>query len=164
MPQKFKKWLTFTLRWGIAVVGIWLVIRQMSMYDRVWVIEGNRLVPQKLQSAVGSDVREGQSFRLHDGREVAWDQTASKPERKEVAIKTDDGKEQARLIGVDLRGDLNKKPQAARFYVVTKDAGGVEQGRWVSSGCWQSGTTCACRTRASRSAWCTWPSRPSRCC
>jgi glycosyltransferase 2 family protein len=34
---RIKKWSLFTLRWGIAVVGIWYVVRNISLHDTVWV-------------------------------------------------------------------------------------------------------------------------------
>jgi hypothetical protein len=37
MSTRTKKWLKTTLRWGIAVFGIWYVVSNMSWYDRVLV-------------------------------------------------------------------------------------------------------------------------------
>jgi hypothetical protein len=35
MKKHVKKWSLFTLRWGIAVVGIWYVVKNISLHDRV---------------------------------------------------------------------------------------------------------------------------------
>lgn len=33
--KTLQKWVLFTLRWGIAVVGIWYVVKNISLHDRV---------------------------------------------------------------------------------------------------------------------------------
>ena len=35
MQPAAKQWLRFSLRWGIAVLGIWFVVRNISLYDTV---------------------------------------------------------------------------------------------------------------------------------
>ena len=37
--QKLKRWLTFAVRWGIAVAGIYIVLANISFYDRVQVLD-----------------------------------------------------------------------------------------------------------------------------
>src|SRR5437868_1502459 len=91
MSQKVKKWLTFSLRWGIAVVGIWLVIRQISLYDRIWVIQNNQLVSQRLWQEVSAATEQAQEYRTFDpadpaGKMVPRSMTANKPEKKEVRL------------------------------------------------------------------------------
>ena len=39
--QQLKKWLTFSLRWGIAVVGIWWVLSQITWRDRVTLLDAS---------------------------------------------------------------------------------------------------------------------------
>ena len=39
--KKFWDYAKFLLRWGIAVLGIWYVISQISWYDRVLVVWPN---------------------------------------------------------------------------------------------------------------------------
>ena len=45
MSSTAKHWLKFTLRWGIAVFGIWYVISNMSLRDRVFIL--NAQIEQK---------------------------------------------------------------------------------------------------------------------
>lgn len=130
MNQRAKKWITFSLRWGIAVVGIWLVLRQISLYDRVWVIQNNQLVSQRLWQSVSASSEQAQEYRVYDpadsaGKVIPRSTTANKPEKKEVALKTN--ALAAQLIGVDLSGDLSNEPKLVRLYVVENG-----QGRWIS--------------------------------
>ena len=39
--KNIKKWSLFTLRWGIAVVGIWYVVKNISIHDRVLISDPN---------------------------------------------------------------------------------------------------------------------------
>ena len=41
MNQKAKKWLTFTVRWGIAVAGIWYVLAQTPFHDELLIYPPN---------------------------------------------------------------------------------------------------------------------------
>src|SRR5688572_29419265 len=38
-----KRWVKFVQRWGIAVVGIWWVLSNISLYDRVMVLGPNNV-------------------------------------------------------------------------------------------------------------------------
>ena len=49
--QKARKWLTFALRWGIAIAGIALVVSNISVYDRVQVLDPATNTIQKLRVA-----------------------------------------------------------------------------------------------------------------
>jgi uncharacterized protein (TIRG00374 family) len=37
--QKIKRWLTFAVRWGIAIAGIYIVLSNISFHDRVAVVD-----------------------------------------------------------------------------------------------------------------------------
>jgi uncharacterized protein (TIRG00374 family) len=41
--QKAKKWITFTLRWGIAALGIWWVLAKTPFRDRLLLVEGDQI-------------------------------------------------------------------------------------------------------------------------
>ena len=93
--QHALKWLKFVLRWGIAVVGIWLVVQQIYLNDRVWVIQNGQLVPYRLWQPTPGNPNEKQQFRIEEagkaeGRLVDWDQTANKPDQKTVKITAPD--------------------------------------------------------------------------
>ena len=49
--QKLKRWLTFAVRWGIAIAGIALVVSNISVYDRVQVLDPATKTVQKLRVA-----------------------------------------------------------------------------------------------------------------
>jgi len=124
--QRALKWLKFILRWGIAVVGIWLVVQQIYLNDRVWVIENDQLVAKRLWQAAPANPNEPQTFRVEDakvkkpeGLPVVWDATANKPDLKSVKISAPGGKTiEVPLIGLDIRGDLNKARRPDRLFVI----------------------------------------------
>lgn len=39
MSPTTKKWLKFTIRWSIAIVGIWYVLANINLYDRVMIVD-----------------------------------------------------------------------------------------------------------------------------
>lgn len=47
--QKVKGWLTFSVRWGIAIAGIALVVSNISVYDRVQILDPATNAVQKLR-------------------------------------------------------------------------------------------------------------------
>ncbi len=47
--QRVKKWLTFAVRWGIAIAGIYLVLSNISFHDRVQVLDPDTKTIQKLR-------------------------------------------------------------------------------------------------------------------
>jgi uncharacterized protein (TIRG00374 family) len=103
MSQKRKKWLTFILRWGIAVVGIWWVLSQITWRDRVTTLSAlNRPVPQRLADVPPLDA---QQFKLLDGHTVDRSELISLPDQKSVTL-TD--KSTAELLGLDLSPDLKR--------------------------------------------------------
>jgi uncharacterized protein (TIRG00374 family) len=94
--QPLKKWLTFAVRWGIAVAGIALVLSKMSFYDRVRVLDPATNTIQMLR--VLNDGKDGdlEFAVVPDGggppvtvpREALW----VRPDRKSVPIRFADGK------------------------------------------------------------------------
>jgi len=129
--QRVMGWVKFTLRWGIAVVGIWLVVQQIYLHDRVWVIQGDQLVPRVLTQPLPANANEPQEFKTDQGP-VKWDQTANKPDLKTVKVRTPAGVTDAPLVGLDLRGDLNK-PRLERVFVIAPDPASPRSnvGQWV---------------------------------
>jgi hypothetical protein len=103
MTPKAKKYLTFILRWTIAVVGIWWVLSQITWRDRVTTLNAqNRPVSQRLANTPPLDA---QQFKLLDGRTIDRAQLISLPDQKSVTL-TD--KSTAELLGLDLSPDLRR--------------------------------------------------------
>src|SRR5947207_11123203 len=64
MSTRTKKWLKNSIRWGIAIFGIWYVISNISWYDRV-LVPGNGGWPVALRLAAPAD-EESAEFKVFD--------------------------------------------------------------------------------------------------
>ncbi len=66
-PQRsaFGKWTRFVLRWGIAVVGIWWVLSNLSLHDRVTIASPVNGWPIAARLAVPA-TEDSQSFQIID--------------------------------------------------------------------------------------------------
>ena len=91
MKKQFKKWATFTLRWGIAVAGIWFVLSKMSFHDRVTILDGdNRPVAVRI---VDGESDSSPVFKQADGPAlISRDQVWTLPDRPSVLIHGPDRK------------------------------------------------------------------------
>jgi uncharacterized membrane protein YbhN (UPF0104 family) len=121
MAPSVKKWLTFSLRWGIAVVGIWWVISQITWRDRVTILDATNR-PVQVRLANNPHLGEGQ-FQLLDGRIVFLSDLVSEPDAKKISLA---GGQTAELLALDLTSDLKK----VRRLLVAPTAGGP--GQWVT--------------------------------
>lgn len=123
MSQKLKKWLTFSIRWGIAVVGIWWVISQITWRDRVTTLNAqNRPVIQRLADMSPLNAP---SFKTIGGNILQRSELVSQPDQKEISMDPRGGSK-VPLLAVDLSPNLKT---VNRFLVAT-GAGGA--GIWVA--------------------------------
>jgi glycosyltransferase 2 family protein len=126
MNQRVKKWLTFVLRWGIAVVGIWWVISQITWRDRVTTLDAqNRPVVERLAD---NQPLNGGSFTLLDGRVLPAGALSSLPDAKQVTLASAPRGPKAELLALDLTPDLKK---VNRLLVAPMPGG---PGEWVTPG------------------------------
>lgn len=105
MKQKFKKWAKFTLRWGIAVFGIWYVLARTSFHDRVIILDGeNRPVEVRIIEGASDSTP---FFKQADGQAlIARDQVWTLPERSSVQIEGPNGaSEKARVLAIHPKAD-----------------------------------------------------------
>ena len=122
-PQPLKKWLMFTLRWGIAVVGIWWVLSQITWRDRVTLLgANNRPVEHRLDN---NPPLESPTFKLLDGRTVSRDELVSLPDAKRVTL-LGTPPTTAELLALDLTPDLKR----VNRFLVAPTVGGP--GQWVT--------------------------------
>jgi uncharacterized protein (TIRG00374 family) len=125
LKKKAAGWLKFLLRWGIAVVGIWWVVSQMSIWDKVLVATpGDLAQPVKQYTLAGAepDATDYQAAFKVVGREqpVPRDEVLSKPAKKNERVKVwnDHGQAvEAKLLGLDFERDAQGHPYAQRLYV-----------------------------------------------
>lgn len=130
MNQRLTKWAKFTLRWGIAVVGITLVVRNMYFRDRVTFLDDQM---RPVQAAVVGRDDARQTFRVIDPRDgkhrqVARDELVNQPDRQnqQILIHADHETKKVYLLALDLSGDLKS---VNRLLVADTPDG---PGRWIS--------------------------------
>lgn len=89
--QKFKKWLTFAVRWGIAIAGIGLVLWNISFHDRVQVVDPATNTLQKLRLLTDAGETEFQFLVMPEeggsARVVSRDKLWVRPDRKHVKVR-----------------------------------------------------------------------------
>ena len=124
VSKRISKGLKFSLRWGIAVIGIWWVVSQMSFFDKVLVVNSSGIpVPMTLAEPDAQDSQE--AFHVV-GRKlpVPRSEIVNKPDRKKVQLEGQPG--EVKLLGLDIEGDLNRNPHVERLLIETP-AGG----KWI---------------------------------
>jgi len=98
MSQNTKRWLKFALRWGVAFAGIFYVVSNISLHNRVLIPDpttGRPVAVRLAKPATESDW----SFWVHDPfadpsgsvRLVARDDLLVRPDQGQVTVRLDDG-------------------------------------------------------------------------
>jgi len=114
MSPRQKKTVTFILRWGIAVAGVWYVLAKTNVQDRVLIVDAQNQprAVQVLNDAKETDAR----FQIYDPdaspheRWVARNEVWIKPDGSTFKLREADGKsKKVKLLAV-LPGE---EPQAA---------------------------------------------------
>lgn len=115
MDARVKKWASFVIRWGIAVVGIAWVLNNTSFHDRMLILDPATQRP--LEVRVLGDARDSDlTFRIVDrhsangaSRTISRDQVWTRPDRSKVKIITIKGVERSmRLLAVHPAPSLDK--------------------------------------------------------
>lgn len=97
MKPVVKKWLKTFVRWGIAIAGVWYIVANISLYDRVMIADAKdgRPMPVRLiENASESDPTYTVEMPDRSRREVAHDELLVKCELDKAVIKDGDGVEQ----------------------------------------------------------------------
>ncbi|MCC7351289.1 MAG: flippase-like domain-containing protein [Phycisphaerales bacterium] len=130
MNQRLTKWAKFTLRWGIAIVGITLVVRNMYFRDRVTFLD-DRMRP--VQAAVASRNEADKTYRVVDPRDgkyrmVGQDELVNQPDQQHQPILIQDGRgtKKVYLLALDLSPDLKS---VQKLLVADAPDG---HGRWIA--------------------------------
>ncbi|HEV7297830.1 MAG TPA: lysylphosphatidylglycerol synthase transmembrane domain-containing protein [Tepidisphaeraceae bacterium] len=111
MQPAVKKWLKFVLRWGVAVLGVWFVVRNISLYDQVRVQDpqtGRPVAVHLLEPATEHD----QTFKLADDAPagmpavVPRDQLVARSQYDRLEIITDSaGRRTVDVLGLKVPAD-----------------------------------------------------------
>lgn len=126
-----KHWALFCLRWGIAVVGVWIVLSQMSLRDRVWAILDGSNRPQRVSLAQETPDTAA-FFPIEGGPTVPASQVVNEPYTKTAELRpAGRGATKVYVLGLDLSGDLNNTPHLNRLLVA--DDPKVGPARWIDA-------------------------------
>ncbi len=129
MHNGARKWATFVLRWGVAVAGIWWVLANMSLRDKVVVLDEN-LRPVEVELAQPA-AENAASFSIIDPatrklRVVSRRETVNRPDKKNMQVVLAGEKQKALLLGLDLSDDLRR----VRRVLIEEPQ--TRHGRWIS--------------------------------
>jgi uncharacterized membrane protein YbhN (UPF0104 family) len=122
--RRLKKWLTFSLRWGIAVVGIWWVLSQITWRDRVTMLDANNRPVEK--RVADNQPLNSPQFPLLDGQTVPASALVSKPDASKVTVTTPTGLATAELLALDLTPNL----KTVNRLLIANPPGGA--GTWIT--------------------------------
>ncbi len=96
MHPATKKWLKFSLRWGIAVLGVWFVIKNISLHDTVRVLDPVQQRPVSVRLLEPAEPS-SQQFVIEDpaggpaSKTVRRDELIARSQYDHIQIKADDG-------------------------------------------------------------------------
>ena len=90
MNKQAKKWITFSLRWGIAAVGIYLVLSKTSFHDRVRTVDP-RTHELQTRRIVDGQSELAASFTVVGNPPIARDEVWTTPDLARVRIAMPDG-------------------------------------------------------------------------
>jgi hypothetical protein len=125
MNSSVKKWSLFSLRWGVAVVGIWWVVSNLSLHDHALVLDEQNVPHDEVVLRQVGKQFEVEDFRTRRTVVVDKSRLVSEPDRKTVELL--DGSV-AKMLGLDLAGDINH-PIIRRVLVQNPING---SGVWIS--------------------------------
>lgn len=124
--QKIKRWLTFAVRWGIAIAGITLVLWNISFHDRVQVLDPATKTLQKLRVLNDAGETEFQFLVMPEkggpARVVSREELWVRPDRKHVKVRLGARVAKTRLWAVR-PGDTTGAGRAVRQLLVKEPDG-----------------------------------------
>src|SRR5262245_22668703 len=133
MNPRRKKLIFFLLRWGIAAFGIWYVVANMSLRDRVLVVDSATNLPYAASLARHAD-EDAPSFEIIDPqtkaiRTVDDSEVINPASKQKLDVSIDkQTRTKADLLGMILRGDINHNPWVEKLLVKPL---GSSQGQWI---------------------------------
>ena len=109
MHHPARKWITFSLRWAIAIGGIWWVIAHMSLRDRVTILNADNLPVAVHLALPATDGENSASVVIidpvtHERRIISRKELVNLPDEKSVQLKGQS--QRLPLLAVDLSDNL----------------------------------------------------------
>jgi glycosyltransferase 2 family protein len=132
----WKQWLMFSLRWGIAVAGVWYVVAHMSIRDQAWVILNHQTeIPQQVSLEYSVPENSPTFPVLHDGKviDVPRSDVVNEPDPNIAMLVTPDGSKKVYVLGLNLTGDLNHTAKAADLLISDQPLKTATQAHWVTA-------------------------------
>lgn len=133
MSQRTKKLAITIVKWTIAIGGMAWVLSQMSLWDRVFLLNPvtNLVQPVRLAQPARETDPEFQIIDPTTRTQVAVsaDRIINPATPKKLTILVAGQKQVAQLIGARLDGDINKSPTARELLVTT---GEPPKGLWIT--------------------------------
>jgi glycosyltransferase 2 family protein len=133
MQKKSKGWLKFTLRWGIAVVGITYVLWNLHLRDRVLILdEQNRPVSVALAEPAEDDARQVTIIHPVTGEYETRQrhELVHQADRDYIHLHTAEGPQSVPLLAVDLEAIGRTEWRARRLLIEDPDPDS-RQGVWI---------------------------------
>lgn len=136
MRQKAGKFLRSLVRWTIAIVGIVWICTKIHLSDRVNVLD-DRLIPRSRQLVQNASEDSAQFVVKSDAGNETVDRSRviNPPDGKTVTLNNGTI---AKLLGANLRGDLNKQPQVDALLIEVPGSN-PPQGQWIAPADLKSG-------------------------
>jgi uncharacterized protein (TIRG00374 family) len=143
MQPRVKKWIKFSLRWGIAILGVWFVVKNISLYDQVRIADPATGLPISVTLAAPAD-ETSKVFTIYphagsDATEVVHrSQLIARSQYDHLQVYADDGSRQTvDVLGLEVPQDpsipvnewtiLVSKPRSR----LTRFFGGFEGHPWA---------------------------------
>src|SRR5665213_1237034 len=120
MKQKARKWITFTLRWGIAVAGIWWVLAKTPFTDKLTLVRANNTIQRV--DVLNDPPEDAPAFQVKNpGGQKTWsvarDAVWTQPDRSSVHIHLDGKNEKVKLLAIRPGGHYSPGEAPAELLV-----------------------------------------------
>jgi len=139
--HRLKKWLTFAVRWGVAIGGIALVLSNISIHDRVQVLDPVTHTVRKLRVVNNPGESEMQFLATPEEggppRVVGRDELWVRPDRTHARVRLGDKVRNVRLLAVKPGDDTGAGRAVRQIAVANPDGEGglvVEPSQLVDAG------------------------------
>src|SRR6185437_1612920 len=103
MKHKARKWFTFSIRWGIAIAGIWWVLSKTPFHDQLIFVAGNgKLVRAQVLNEPAEDAPQ---FKVYDKatgttQTIARSHVWTQPDESSVKAELEGKLQKAKLLAI----------------------------------------------------------------